>query len=1063
MATPNLTDEEFFVVLYPIESAGRNQLSLRKGCQLRVLRYNGTEEWCEAKVLSTGDPSDNAKCAVVGSVGWVPSNYITPATSLNMHTWYHGAVSRAAAEYLLSSGINGSFLVRDSESCRGHLSVSVRFNASVYHYRINVDTAGLFYISPEHRFQTLPELVHHHSYASDGLAAILHYPAAKSTKPAVYSMAPDYDEWEIDRSEIHMKQRLGGGQYGDVYEAVWKRYNKTIAVKTFREDTTNTEEFLKEAAVMKSIKHPNLVQLLGVCTREPPFYIVTEFMSEGNLLEYLRRCNKVELDGVVLLHISVQVALAMEYLETRNYIHRDLAARNCLVEDNNLVKVADFGLSRLMATGDDYTARAGAKFPIKWTAPESLAYNRFSTKSDVWSFGILLWEIATYGMSPYPGVDLSMVYEKLEKGYRMDSPSGCPSSVYALMLDCWSWDANDRPTFADIRCRLDGMFNESHPDVVEGKKEVKPPILPGKKLRLSDTGVSNGGVITPIASPRLPRTSCSNENLSTDKGHKNEDTSKKPTDQQMSHENLRSSNSSTLHSNGCSPFVVPSLPVPSDDKVKKKKRQAPQPPVRVSSFRSTDVDPKRPSVKLTTFTGGRPSYEETRLTPIHHDVIDESTNQDAPIREMRRASSCDFERPRLYSGSSAGSTEGSDNQNNNRSLNFIGQSLDTHKPIKEKKTSLLQKILPKFKNKKSTTDCEDDETLSVGRPSKHPDGFFTRGGVRRSWKKVTSHMAPKKSTSKGIEIQEDSTSNIFQPQLESKNPQGGLKIISSGEVRRSSNDNERRTFLFPSADSAPRSKSEETHPQKPPRTKRNNQEQNLENDLHGSRPTQFNEPLTTSHTFTISRLKGEESPVFRPQSFGSDDQTPDTPPPSFKPPTPPRTPLTPSNSNIQRPKRLSHSPIILHSTGTCAPPRKRSDSARSSDSPTDLIPMDPLTAARLSLRKRGDPKPAPVHVTKEGFISVHRKTQASLRLALNDKSAEYTAVLELQRLISTALDFSDSVPVRNRFQFREKVETLEREVANYSGRRGSNESSTKQNIFHTGFALQLVSDMSTLV
>ncbi|KIH62363.1 hypothetical protein ANCDUO_07354 [Ancylostoma duodenale] len=112
---------------------------------------------------------------------------------------------------------------------------------------------------------------------------------------------------------------------------------------------------------------------------------------------------------------------------------RDLAARNCLVGSENVVKVADFGLARFMRE-DTYTAHAGAKFPIKWTAPEGLAFNTFSTKSDVWAFGVLLWEIATYGMAPYPGVDLSNVYSLLEKGFRMDSPPGCPPSVYRLML-----------------------------------------------------------------------------------------------------------------------------------------------------------------------------------------------------------------------------------------------------------------------------------------------------------------------------------------------------------------------------------------------------------------------------------------------------------------------------------------------------------------------------------------------------------------------------------------------------------------------------------------------------
>ncbi|XP_077943911.1 tyrosine-protein kinase ABL1 isoform X2 [Gasterosteus aculeatus] len=595
LAGPSENDPNLFVALYDFVASGDNTLSITKGEKLRVLGYNHNGEWCEAQTKN--------------GQGWVPSNYITPVNSLEKHSWYHGPVSRNAAEYLLSSGINGSFLVRESESSPGQRSISLRYEGRVYHYRINTASDGKLYVSSESRFNTLAELVHHHSTVSDGLITTLHYPAPKRNKPTIYGVSPNYDKWEMERTDITMKHKLGGGQYGEVYEGVWKKYNLTVAVKTLKEDTMEVEEFLKEAAVMKEIKHPNLVQLLGVCTREPPFYIITEFMTHGNLLDYLRECNREEVNAVVLLYMATQISSAMEYLEKKNFIHRDLAARNCLVGENHLVKVADFGLSRLM-TGDTYTAHAGAKFPIKWTAPESLAYNKFSIKSDVWAFGVLLWEIATYGMSPYPGIDLSQVYELLEKDYRMDRPEGCPEKVYELMRDCewqrrsnpqtgaprhlenpdlfvslsgWRWNPSERPSFAETHQAFETMFQESSiSDEVEkelgkkGKKATlgptqKAPELPTKTRTLRKNMENRDGdspdPLEPdvaVPSPMLPR----KERPSLD-SNLNEDDRLIPKDK----DKTRGSGFLSL--------------------IKKKKKNAPTPPKRSSSFREMDIHPDR--------------------------------------------------------------------------------------------------------------------------------------------------------------------------------------------------------------------------------------------------------------------------------------------------------------------------------------------------------------------------------------------------------------------------------------------------------------------------------------
>ncbi|XP_044157119.1 tyrosine-protein kinase ABL2 isoform X2 [Bufo gargarizans] len=585
------SDPNVFLALYDFVASGDNTLSITKGEKLRVLCYNQNGEWCE--VLSKNGQ------------GWVPSNYITPVNSLEKHSWYHGPVSRSAAEYLLSSLINGSFLVRESESSPGQLSISLRYEGRVYHYRINTASDGKVYVTAESRFNTLAELVHHHSTVADGLVTILHYPAPKCNKPTVYGVSPIHDKWEMERTDITMKHKLGGGQYGEVYVGVWKKYSLTVAVKTLKEDTMEVEEFLKEAAVMKEIKHPNLVQLLGVCTLEPPFYIVTEYMHFGNLLDYLRECNREEVTAVVLLYMATQISSAMEYLERKNFIHRDLAARNCLVGENHVVKVADFGLSRLM-TGDTYTAHAGAKFPIKWTAPESLAYNTFSIKSDVWAFGVLLWEIATYGMSPYPGIDLSQVYDLLEKGYRMEQPEGCPPKVYELMRACWQWNPADRPAFSETHQAFETMFHDSNinEEVAEelgrtasstSSYQSRLPMLPSKsrtlkkkvenKENIEGTGDSSDNSTSstttpgalrgsPVASgsPALPR--------------KQRD--KSPSSL------LGDSKETTFTRDRKGGFFSSFM----------KKKSAPQPPKRSSSFREMENQPhKRPELtgELTSF------------------------------------------------------------------------------------------------------------------------------------------------------------------------------------------------------------------------------------------------------------------------------------------------------------------------------------------------------------------------------------------------------------------------------------------------------------------------------
>ena len=198
----------------------------------------------------------------------------------------------------------------------------------------------------------------------------------------------------------HLKKTILRSETLYVFPCIHSKINRSSSIFC-QPGTMDPRDFLAEAQIMKKLRHPKLIQLYAVCTLEEPIYIITELMKNGSLLEHLQGKGRT-LKMPQLIDMSAQIASGMAYLESQNYIHRDLAARNVLVGDNNIVKIADFGLARLIKE-DEYEARVGARFPIKWTAPEAANYSKFSIKSDVWSFGILLTELVTYGRIPYPG------------------------------------------------------------------------------------------------------------------------------------------------------------------------------------------------------------------------------------------------------------------------------------------------------------------------------------------------------------------------------------------------------------------------------------------------------------------------------------------------------------------------------------------------------------------------------------------------------------------------------------------------------------------------------------
>ena len=357
---------------------------------------------------------------------------------------------------------SGSFLVRSSESMSGDYSLSIKIEKAVIHYRIKQSSRGYSISNWMATFKSIPELVAHYSKRSDGLCVNLRA-ACLITRPKTASTSEEANETlEIDRSSIWFDKKLGEGKFGEVWQTAWNGPTNKVAVKKLNRGTISANEFFEEASLTKQLMHPKLVQLYGVCTKEEPIYIITELLEHGSLLIYLRGHGAHLLKLPQLLDIGAQVASGMAYLEEKGYVHRELSARNVLVSENLNCKVKSISMARILSE-DVYEAHTEEKFPVKWTAPEALLHQHFTIKSDVWSFGILLYELITYGCSPYPGMNNTQVVEALQTGYRMPCPEGCPEQLYKIMSECWRDDEPSRPTFESLHWRMEDFFIENEP------------------------------------------------------------------------------------------------------------------------------------------------------------------------------------------------------------------------------------------------------------------------------------------------------------------------------------------------------------------------------------------------------------------------------------------------------------------------------------------------------------------------------------------------------------------------------------------------------------------------
>ncbi|XP_011251363.2 tyrosine-protein kinase Fer isoform X2 [Camponotus floridanus] len=350
--------------------------------------------------------------------------------------WFHGVLPREEVVRLLVN--EGDFLVRETirnDECQ--IVLSVCWDG---HKHFIVQTTEGHYRFEGPTFPSIQELIRHQWLS--GLPVT-------SRSGAILKMPILRERWELNNDDVILLDKIGRGNFGDVYKAQLKTCKTDVAVKTCKITLPDEQKrkFLQEGRILKQYDHPNIVKLIGICVQKQPIMIVMELVPGGSLLTHLRK-NASTITQREQLHMCKDAAAGMSYLESKYCIHRDLAARNCLVGYECIVKISDFGMSR---EEEEYTVSDGMKqIPIKWTAPEAMNFGKYTSLCDVWSYGILIWEIFSKGGNPYSGMSNSDARDKINTGYRMPAPDGTPDEIYRLMLRCWEYEPEKRPHFDQI-------------------------------------------------------------------------------------------------------------------------------------------------------------------------------------------------------------------------------------------------------------------------------------------------------------------------------------------------------------------------------------------------------------------------------------------------------------------------------------------------------------------------------------------------------------------------------------------------------------------------------------
>ena len=338
----------------------------------------------------------------------------------------------------------GSYAVCESASTPKSFTLYVRTTDRVMACPIQKQKGRGFFVSANSSFSTVQELIESHCQEAGELGIKLTHPC----------LIPVHRN-KVDRKELKLLKKLSSGRFSETWQGLLQ--GKSVAIKMPLKKTNEGSHlnFLHEANIMQKFAHNNIISLLGVCTNGEPHYIIMEHMANGNLQEYLSTRGSKPLEEQEIIKMAAQVASGMIQLELSKCIHRDLAARSILVGENNICKISNFHYAQDDSHGYDLTVIPA----VKWTAPEVLSATAYSTKSDVWSFGVVLFEMITHGQAPYADMTDEQVTDKVvNENYRIPFPKSCPERLYSMMLHCWKTDPISRPTFETLQWQLEDFY-----------------------------------------------------------------------------------------------------------------------------------------------------------------------------------------------------------------------------------------------------------------------------------------------------------------------------------------------------------------------------------------------------------------------------------------------------------------------------------------------------------------------------------------------------------------------------------------------------------------------------